>query len=72
MSPSGWGRLPYLAAALALTAFANFYIGETPLGWGVAILGAGLFLYGSAGFCPACSIMGCKVPARPFSGDERS
>jgi len=66
MYVTGWRRVPYLVIALALTLLANFYIGETLLGWSVAILGAAFFLYGAAGLCPACYLAGCKV--RPPSG----
>ena len=43
----------YAAAAL--------YIGETPFGWTIAILGVAIFLTGTQGLCLACAIKGCKV-----------
>ncbi|MGA8171696.1 MAG: hypothetical protein WB816_12820 [Methylocystis sp.] len=62
--PRGRARAPSLIVALALTLIANFYIGETPLGWAVAVLGLGFFIYGSAGLCPACALRGCKIEPR--------
>jgi hypothetical protein len=49
MHPNGWRRAPYLVVALALTFLANFHLGETPLGWVIALLGVGFFIYGTAG-----------------------
>lgn len=69
MHPHGWGRAPYLIAALALTLVANFYIGETPLGWGIALLGGAFFIYGAAGWCPACALTGCRVGEHEPSGE---
>jgi hypothetical protein len=64
MHPRGWRRAPHLVAALALTSFANFHLGETPLGWGVALLGVAFFVYGTAGLCLACGLRGCGVAPR--------
>lgn len=61
MFPNGWRRAPRLAAGLALMLFANFYLGETALGWTVAILGFAVFLTGTQGLCLACALSGCKV-----------
>jgi hypothetical protein len=68
MHPRGWRRAPHLVVALALTLLANFYLGETPLGWALALLGVGFFIYGSAGLCPACALRGCRVEPRKPSG----
>ncbi len=70
MAAHGWRRAPYLVVALALTLLANFYIGETPLGWAVALLGVGFFIYGSAGLCPACALRGCRIEPRESSPEE--
>jgi len=69
MHPHGWRRAPYLIAALALTLLANFHIGETPLGWATALLGGASFIYGAAGFCPACALRGCKVGESKPAGE---
>jgi hypothetical protein len=61
MFPCGWRRLPRLAAGFALMAFAVLYLGETPLGWAIAILGVAIFLTGTQGLCLACAVTGCKV-----------
>lgn len=50
-----------LAAGFALMLFANFYIGETPLGWATVITGIGLYAYGWRGVCPACQAGRCRV-----------
>jgi hypothetical protein len=68
MNPRNWRRAPPLFAALALTLVANFYLGETPLGWGAALLGLAFFLYGTAGLCPACALRECKIAPRGPSG----
>ena len=42
-------------------AFAGLYLGETPSGWTIAILGVAVFLTGTQGLCLACALSGCKV-----------
>ncbi|MGC1859635.1 MAG: hypothetical protein WA733_00530 [Methylocystis sp.] len=69
MHPRGWRRAPHVMVALALTLVANFYLGETLLGWALALIGVGFFIYGSAGLCPACALRGCRVePRKPSEG----
>ncbi len=51
----------FLAAGFAMMMFANFYIGETPLGWAVVLAGIGVYYYGWRGVCPACQAGRCKV-----------
>jgi hypothetical protein len=62
-------RALYFVGGFALMLFATHFIGETPVGWTVALIGVAAFLYGSRGFCPACAISGCRAPSRD---DEQS
>jgi hypothetical protein len=54
-------RYAFLTAGLAVILFANFYIGETPLGWATLFAGLGIYYYGWRGVCPACQAGRCEV-----------
>lgn len=40
-------------------------LGATPLGWLVAGVGAMTVATGLVGFCPACAMVGRKLPGEP-------
>jgi hypothetical protein len=61
-----------LAAGFAVMLVANFYIGETPLGWATMIAGIGLYYMGWRGVCPACQAGRCKVAPPKASSDQPS
>ncbi len=52
-------RYAFLTAGFAVILFANFYIGETPLGWAMLFAGLGIYCYGWRGVCPACQAGRC-------------
>jgi hypothetical protein len=54
-------RYAFLALGLAMMLFANFYIGDTPLGWATVFAGLGIYYYGWRGVCPACQAERCRV-----------
>ena len=72
MHPRGWRRAPHLVVALALTLLANFYLGETPLGWALALLGVGFFIYGPPGHAPPAPCADAGSNRASHRGDERS
>ncbi len=54
-------RYAFLAFGLGAMLFANFYIGDTPLGWATVFAGLGIYYYGWRGVCPACQAERCKI-----------
>ncbi len=52
----------FLTAGLVVILFANFYIGETPLGWAMLFAGLGIYASGWRGVCPACQAGRCELP----------
>lgn len=54
-------RYAFLTAGFATILLANFYIGETPLGWATLVAGLGMYYYGWRGVCPACQAGRCGV-----------
>ncbi|GLI95859.1 hypothetical protein [Methylocystis echinoides] len=54
-------RYAFLTAGFAVILFANFYIGETPLGWATLFAGLGIYYCGWRGVCPACEAGRCGV-----------
>ncbi len=51
----------FMATGFAVMLFANFYIGETPLGWAMVFAGLGVYYYGWRGVCPACQTGRCSI-----------
>lgn len=57
-----WERLVRLAAGVALLACALLYFGPTVAGWAAGAAGAMAALSGLFGFCPACAMVGRRLP----------
>ncbi len=51
----------FMAAGFGVMLFANFYIGETPLGWATVFAGLAIYYYGWRGVCPACQAGRCSI-----------
>jgi hypothetical protein len=58
-------RVARLVAGVLMGACGLFFFGATPLGW--LALGAGVMtvVTGLVGFCPACAMVGRKLPGGP-------
>jgi hypothetical protein len=61
----GWERTARVIAGITMMAcgFLLHGLAGTPLGYVVAAGGAGALLTGFVGFCPACAMVGRKLPA---------
>ena len=57
----------FLAVGFAMMLLANFYFGETPLGWATVFAGLGIYYYGWRGVCPACQAGRCRVEPKDMS-----
>jgi hypothetical protein len=58
----GWERGLRLLMGVALAAASIAYFGPTATGWAVGAAGAMAALTGLVGFCPACAMIGRKLP----------
>ena len=61
----GKERIARLVAGVLMGVCGLFFFGATPLGWLVLGAGAMTVVTGLVGFCPACAMVGRKLPGGP-------
>lgn len=58
-------RMARTVAGVSMAVCGLVGLGATPLGWLVAGAGAMTVATGLVGFCPACAMVGRKLPGEP-------
>ena len=57
-----WERVLRLLAGIGLVVASLMLLGSDWRGWAVGLSGAGLVVSSLLGFCPACAMVGRKLP----------
>ena len=58
----GWERAVRAAMGVGLLAASIAYFGSTVIGWAAGLAGAMATTTGLIGFCPACAMVGRRLP----------